>query len=87
VRVNDLKLGSVAGQVRLVAAAVGTRGLLRRLNIEDVALRVWGWFGRRPHERLISWEHVHSLHPASQRLELDLERDKLRRLNPADRAR
>ncbi|MCJ7751361.1 MAG: PRC-barrel domain-containing protein, partial [Armatimonadetes bacterium] len=32
VRVNDVKLGGVRGQVRLVAAAVGTRSLLRRLN-------------------------------------------------------
>jgi len=86
VKVNDLKLGLVAGQVRLVAADVGTRGLLRRLNLEGLALRLWGWAGRRPHERLISWEHVHSLDPASQQLHLDLERTKLRRLNPADLA-
>jgi len=86
VRVNDLKLGSVEGRVRLVAAGVGTRGVLRRLNLEGLALRVWGWFGRRPHERLISWEHVHSLDPASQQLQLDLDRAKLRRLNPADLA-
>ncbi len=86
VRVNDLKLGAVRGQVRLVAAGVGTRSLLRRLNIEGIALRLWSWFGRRPHERLISWEHVHSLDPTSQQLKLDLEREKLRRLNPADLA-
>ncbi len=86
VKVNDLKLGSVQGQVRLVAADVGTRGLLRRLNLEGPALRLWGWFGRRPHERLISWEHVHSLDATSQQLQLDLERDKLRRLDPADLA-
>ncbi len=86
VKVNDLKLGSVRGEVRLVAAAVGTRGLLRRLNLEGLALRLWGWFGRRPHERLISWEHVHSLDPTSQQLRLDLEREKLRLLHPADLA-
>jgi magnesium transporter len=86
VKVNDLKLGLVGGQVRLVAADVGTRGLLRRLNLEGPALRIWGWFGRRPHERLISWEHVHSLDPASQQLHLDLERGKLGGLNPADLA-
>jgi len=86
VKVNDLKLGSVHGQVRLVAAGVGTRSLLRRLNIEGLAIRIYSWFGRRPHERLISWEHVHSLDPVSQQLKLDLERDKLRRLNPADLA-
>jgi len=86
VRVNDLKIGAVRGEVRLVAAGVGTRSLLRRLNLEGLALRLGSWFGRRPHERLISWEHVHSLDPTSQQLKLDLERDKLRRLNPADLA-
>jgi CBS domain-containing protein/sporulation protein YlmC with PRC-barrel domain len=86
VRVNDLKLGSVQGQVRLVAAGVGTRSLLRRLNLEGLALRVWSWFGRRPHEHLISWEHVHAVEPTSQQLRLGLERDKLQRLNPADLA-
>ncbi len=86
VRVNDLKLGAVRGEVRLVAAGVGTRSLLRRLNLEGLALRIWSWFGRRPHERLISWEHVHSLDETSQQLKLDLERAKLKRLNPADLA-
>jgi CBS domain-containing protein/sporulation protein YlmC with PRC-barrel domain len=86
VRVNDLKLGSVQGQVRLVAAGVGTRSLLRRLNLEGLALRVWSWFGRRLHEHLISWEHVHAVEPASQQLQLGLEQEKLQRLNPADLA-
>jgi len=86
VRVNDLKIGSVEGQVRLVAAGVGTRSLLRRLGLEGIALRVWGWFGRRPHEHLISWEHVHALEPASQQVRLQLEAAKLKRLNPADLA-
>jgi CBS domain-containing protein/sporulation protein YlmC with PRC-barrel domain len=86
VRVNDLKLGSVQGEVRLVAAGVGTRSLLRRLTLEGLAIRLWSLFGRRPHERLISWEHVHSLDPTSQQLQLDVERAKLNRLNPADLA-
>jgi CBS domain-containing protein len=86
VRVNDLKLGSIQGEVRLVAAGVGTRSLLRRLTLEGLAIRLWSLFGRRPHERLISWEHVHSLDPTSQQLQLDLERGKLKRLNPADLA-
>ena len=86
VRVNDLKLGSIQGEVRLVAAGVGTRSLLRRLTLEGLAIRLWSLFGRRPHERLISWEHVHSLDPTSQQLQLDLERGRLKRLNPADLA-
>ncbi len=87
VKVNDLKLGSVQGQVRLVAVGVGTRSLLRRINLEGLALRARGaGSASGPHEHLISWEHVHSLDESSQQLQLDLEREKLRRLNPADLA-
>jgi magnesium transporter len=86
VKVNDLKLGMVQGQVRLVAVGIGTRSLLRRANMEGLALRLWGWFGKRPHEHLISWEHVHSLDQSSRQLQLAFEREKLRRLNPADLA-
>ena len=86
VRVNDLKLGSVQGQVRLIAVGIGTRSFLRRVNLEGPALRLGGWFGKRPEDHLISWEHVHSLDESSQQLHLDLDREKLRRLNPADLA-
>jgi len=86
VKVNDLKLGSVGGQVRLVAVGTGTRSFLRRFNWEGLALRAYGWFGKRPQEDIISWEHVHSLDESSQQLQLDTDRAKLRRLNPADLA-
>ncbi len=86
VKVNDLKLGSVQNQVRLVAVGVGTRSILRRIGLEGLALRLYGWFGKRPSEDLISWEHVHSLDESSSQLQLDLEREKLSRLNPADLA-
>ncbi len=86
VKVNDLKLGSVQGQVRLVAVGVGTRSILRRINMEGLALRLYGWFGKRPHEDLISWEHVHALEDSPTQLQLDVERERLRRLNPADLA-
>jgi CBS domain-containing protein/sporulation protein YlmC with PRC-barrel domain len=86
VKVNDLKLGAVGGQVRLIAAGVGTRSVLRRLNLEGLALSLCSWFGYRLKEHLISWEHVRTLEPTPQELELDIEGDRLRRLHPADLA-
>jgi len=86
VRVHDLRLATVQGQLRLVAAGVGTRSLLRSLRLERLAQRVWSWFGRQPHEQLISWENVHAVEPASHQLRLTVEREKLQRLNPADLA-
>src|SRR5438046_8980699 len=46
VRVNDLQLSEVDGQLRLVGADVGLRGLLRRVGAESVAERVAGVAGR-----------------------------------------
>jgi len=86
VRVHDLKLATVEGQLRLVAVGVGTRSLLRGLRMEGLAQQIWGWFGRHPHEQLISWEDVHAVEPTSHLLRLGVEREKLQRLNPADLA-
>jgi len=86
VKVNDLKLGSVGGRVRLIAAAVGTRSVLRRLNLEGIALAVCSWFGYRLPEHLISWEHVRTLEPVPDQLQLDIEGDRLKRMHPADLA-
>ena len=42
VRVNDLQLSEVDGQLRLVGADVGLRGLLRRVGTESLAERIAG---------------------------------------------
>jgi magnesium transporter len=86
VKVNDLRLGAVAGTVRLIAAGVGSRSVLRRLGLEGVALALCSWFGYRIPEHLISWEHVSTLDAAPQQLELNIEGDRLRKLHPADLA-
>jgi len=86
IKVNDLKLGAVEGQVRLIAAGVGTRSLLRRLGLEGTALRICSWFGYRLPEYLISWEYVHTLEPAPKQLKLAIESAKLKEMHPADLA-
>jgi len=61
IRVNDLKLAKVGQDVRLIAADVGFRGVLRRLKLEKIVDRLLGLFGRRLPEQLIGWDHVQSL--------------------------
>src|SRR3989454_7881278 len=46
VRVNDLQLSHANGEVRLVAADVGTLGLLRRLSLDRVVQRLGRLVGR-----------------------------------------
>src|SRR5438477_171357 len=63
VRVNDLQLSEVDGQLRLVGADVGLRGLLRRVGAESVAERVAGLAGRRLPRGIIPWHLVEPLEP------------------------
>lgn len=61
IRVNDLKLAKVDQDVRLIAADVGMKGMLRRLGLEGIGGWVVGWFGRKLPEQLIGWDHVQDL--------------------------
>src|SRR5438093_6167278 len=65
VRVNDLQLSDVDGQLRLVGADVGLRGLLRRVGAESVAERLAKLAGRRLPRGIIPWHLVETLEPAS----------------------
>ena len=61
IRVNDLKLAKVDQDIRLIAADVGLRGMLRRLGLENPVAWVVGIFGKSIPERLIGWDHVQNL--------------------------
>ncbi len=61
IRVNDLKLAKVNQDVRLIAADVGFRGMLRRLGLENFFVSAARLFGKKLSEQLIGWDHVQSL--------------------------
>jgi magnesium transporter len=90
VRVNDLQLSDVDGQLRLVGADVGLRGLLRRVGAEGVAERVLGLAGRRLPRGIIPWHLVEPLEPANDTpaktaaVRLTIPHAKLALLHPAD---
>ena len=86
VRVNDLQLAYLGGVVRLVAVDAGSRGLLRRLGLEPVAIAIARLFGRQIGDRLLSWEHVTTTQPVSGPLQLAFGREALAQLRPADLA-
>src|SRR3989449_6287806 len=64
VRVNDLQLSEVDGQLRLVGANVGLRGLLRRVGAEPVAPRGARRARRRRPRGIIPWHLVEPLEAA-----------------------
>jgi len=90
VRVNDLQLSEVDGQLRLVGADVGLRGLLRRVGAESVAERVAGLAGRRLPRGIIPWHLVEPLEAAhdapakTAAVRLTIPHAKLALLHPAD---
>ena len=84
VRVNDLQLSDVDGQLRLVGADVGLRGLLRRVGAESVAERIVGLAGRRLPRGIIPWHLVEPLESPAQNVRLTLPHAKLALLHPAD---
>ena len=90
VRVNDLQLSEVDGQLRLVGADVGLRGLLRRVGAEGVAERIAGVAGRRLPRGIIPWHLVEPLQakepeaPKTAAVRLTIPHQKLALLHPAD---
>lgn len=80
VRINDLKLGEIKGKLHLLAADVGTRGLLRRLRLEGMADRL----GIKLNSKLIPWNLFQPLTPNLNKLTLSATKQLLSRLHPAD---
>ena len=84
VRVNDLQLSEVDGQLRLVGADVGLRGILRRMGAEGMAERVAGMAGRKLPRGIIPWHLVEPLSTPEAGVRVTVPRTKLALLHPAD---
>ncbi len=92
VRVNDLQLVTSGGDLLLVGADIGVRGLLRRLGLEGVAKWVARLFHRDLPMALVSWETVGPLAPSSEAqggpgddaVRLRVSARRIARLHPAD---
>lgn len=84
VRVNDLQLSEVEGQLRLVGADVGLRGLLRRVGAEGLAERFVGLAGRKLPRGIIPWHLVEPLDAPEANVRVTVPRTKLALLHPAD---
>jgi Mg2+ transporter MgtE len=86
VRVNDLHLTQTNSDIRLVAADVGTLGLLRRLNMERPVLWASRVTGRPLQERVIPWKMVAAFGGPMTPVKLSVSRERLREVHPADLA-
>lgn len=86
VRVNDLQLKRMNGEVRLIAADVGTMGLLRRLNLDRPVQWAARLAGRAIADRVIPWKMVAAFGGPMTPVKLSISRERLREIHPADLA-
>jgi magnesium transporter len=86
VRVNDLKLSESRGQLRLLGAEVGIRGLLRGIApiLEAAADRVMRLFGSHLPENIIAWNYIDLLDRDLSHVTLSVTHKRLHELHPAD---
>ncbi len=83
-RVNDVRLGMTGGRWKVVAVDIGLRGLLRRLGLEYVAIRINSLSRKEFRNKLISWDTVQPISSGLLDLQLSTSMNKLTTLHAAD---
>lgn len=86
VRVNDIKLGNLNQKLCIFSVDIGFRGLLRRLGYERFGEKVAQALHKDIPQAEISWEYVQPLEMRSSSLALNIARNQLNELHPADLA-
>ena len=86
VRVNDLKLDILSGDLVLTAADVGPRGFIRRVFGSGITPKGGRFSDASIPARLIPWDSIQPLTTKLDRLETRMPHEKLARLHPADLA-
>ncbi len=82
VRVNDLELGRIGSDYRLINVDIGGRGLLRRLGVEDWVERVAERMHRQLPHNAVSWSDLSFLPDKGVRV--NVPRQSFKELHPAD---
>ena len=84
VRVNDVKLEGLNTNAVLVAVDVGARGIMRRLGVERGGEDLFKLFQKTLPYSLISWNYLEPLEPKLTSIALNVPRQMLSELHPAD---
>ncbi|SNX53749.1 CBS domain-containing protein [Thermoanaerobacterium sp. RBIITD] len=86
VRVNDIKLVYIHGDIIVLAVDVGVLGILRRLGVMGIVNSFEKIFKFNIPEYLISWDSIETLYKGIDKLKLSVPYEKLYNLHPADLA-
>lgn len=86
VRVNDLQLAELAGELRVVAVDSGVMALGRRYGIVGILKAIFKLLKKSPSDSIIMWDDVESLEVINDNLQIAVPYKKLSKLHPADLA-
>ena len=86
VRVNDIRMVTIAAGTFVVAVDVGTEGLLRRLGVSRFFKRILQPFGGNIPSKFILWDDVETIDPDTFNIQLSQTRSKLNTIHPSDLA-
>lgn len=86
VRVNDVRLVTIASGTFALAVDIGTEGLLRRLGVASPVNGVLKLFNQNLSTRFILWDDVEALDHSNFNIKLSHSSSKLQRLHPSDLA-
>ncbi|MCM8711108.1 CBS domain-containing protein [Clostridium sp. SYSU_GA19001] len=86
VRVNDLRMGEIAGELRVLAVDTGVLALGRRTHMEKLVKGFCTIMKKEVSDSLIMWDNVESLEMVNNNLMLSVPYQKLSKLHPADLA-
>lgn len=86
VRVNDIRLVSIASGTFAIAVDIGTEGLLRRLGVAGVVNKSLNVFKLSLPTQFILWDDVEAFDTTNFNIKLSHSSSKLQRLHPSDLA-
>ncbi|MBI3039488.1 magnesium transporter [bacterium] len=86
VRVNDLEIAELKGELHLIGVDIGIRGLFRRMGWEKWLCPIVEKFRGEVKNDVISWDFVESLPTNFSRIKLTVPSQKIKDLHPADLA-
>jgi CBS domain-containing protein/sporulation protein YlmC with PRC-barrel domain len=86
VKVNDLTMSKMGGEIRVVAVESGIIAVTRKYKLDGIIRAIYNILGKKPQESSITWESVQSLEMVDDSLKLTKPYGKLTKLHPADLA-
>ncbi|MCY6483179.1 CBS domain-containing protein [Clostridium aestuarii] len=84
VRVNDLRMADIAGEIRVIAVDTGFLAVTRRYKLEKIIKFFYKLFNKKPNEKIIMWDDVESLEMVNDGLKISVPYKKISELHPAD---